>query len=128
MTGVSLRSWIVALPVAAACSGGGTGSSTVSPDDVITAEEIRAESWNWANTFEVVPRLRPEWLEPPEEYGFTEPGELVIYLDDVRMGGPAQPQEIPSQLVASIRYYDPSTGRRQFGLDHRGGAIFVATH
>ena len=35
----------------------------------------------------MVLRLRPEWLEPPDDYDFTDPGEVIVYLRGVRRGG-----------------------------------------
>jgi hypothetical protein len=87
----------VGLALGLACASSGGGGGTPTPNDILTAEDIQADRHAWANTFEVVLRLRPEWLEPPDDYDFTD------------------------------RYYDPATARRHFGLDHRGGVISVET-
>ena len=77
----------VALALGLACAGGGGGGGTPAPNDILTAEHIQADRHAWANTFEVALRLRPEWLEPPDDYDFTDSGEVIVYLDGVRRGG-----------------------------------------
>ena len=119
---------VVWLAFGLACAtnpGGGGGAPT--PSDVLTVEDIQADRKAWANTFEVVLKLRPEWLEPPPDYDFTDPGEVVVYLDGALLGRVSTMQDLPAPIVAEIRYYDPPTARRHFGLDHRGGVISIET-
>lgn len=118
---------LAAFTLGLACATGGSGAGEVGPDELLTAADIQADRTDWANTFEVVFKLRPEWLHPTQDFGFSEPGEVVTYLDGARLGGPAALQEIPAPIVMTIQYYDPVTARQRFGLDHRGGAIFVET-
>jgi hypothetical protein len=118
---------VVALALGLACASSAGGGGTPAPNDILTAEDIQADRHAWANTFEVVLRLRPEWLEPPDDYDFTDPGEVIVYLDGSRLGGVGAMQEVAAPLVIAIRYYDPATARRHFGLDHRGGVISVET-
>jgi hypothetical protein len=96
------------------------GSSTL-----ISQEEITATGA--ANAFDVVRSLRPAWLRTRGENSLrrSDDEDLVVYLNNARLGPPAVLQQVAAADVGSIRYYDPARANYRFGPGHSHGAIQV---
>lgn len=108
----------------------------------ITADEI-AHSGVSSNVYDLVYSLRRNWLnargietlsEAPRtvEAGGTEvtiPGEpqLVIYLDNTRLGTVSQLRQLPVAGVVGVRYFDGAQATFKWGMGHSHGAIVVVT-
>jgi hypothetical protein len=108
----------------------------------ITADEI-ARSGVSTNVYDLVYSLRRNWLnlrgietfsEAPRtiESGgvdVTIPGEpqLVIYLDNTRLGTVSQLRTLPVAGVLAVRYFDGPQATFKFGSGHSHGAIVVVT-
>lgn len=90
---------------------------------VISTEEVQSSSAR--NAFELVQLLRPGWLQKKGAYSFREDGDIVVYLDDMRVGGPDALRQIETTALSSIRFLDPVTAQARFGLNHNYGAIQV---
>lgn len=96
------------------------------PDrNVISWEEIRATQAD--NALEVVRKLHPTWLRKRGTNTIRADGDVVIYLNESRMGGPETLQQMSALTVTSIRYYDPGQAQYRFGAGHQHGAIQVST-
>jgi hypothetical protein len=108
----------------------------------ISAEEIARSGVN-GSVYDVVYSLRRNWLnvrgvqsisEGPHVVS-TDAGEkvvsgepqLVIYLDNMRMGAISQLRSLSTVGVSEIRYYDPSQANLRWGAGHSHGAIEVLT-
>ncbi|HSU17409.1 hypothetical protein [Longimicrobium sp.] len=81
------------------------------------------------NAYALVRTLRPSWLRGSR--GVTSNAEgtpVVVYRDGVRMGGENELRSIATVTIREIRYLDAMAATQQFGTDHGGGAILVATH
>jgi hypothetical protein len=108
----------------------------------ISAEEIARSGVN-GSVYDVVYSLRRNWLnvrgvetisEGPHVVA-TDAGEvvvsgepqLVIYLDNMRMGTVSQLRSLSTVGVSEIRYYDPSQANLRWGTGHSHGAIEVLT-
>ena len=116
--------------VGVGCSGATAGGATRGPATsrrVLTAEEIRAVSAT--DAFEAVQRLRPEWLRRRGQVSIQDPsaGEVVIYLDGVRFGGPRSLEGLRAESIVHMEYLDASDATTRFGTGHGGGAILVRT-
>jgi hypothetical protein len=108
----------------------------------ISADEI-AHSGVSTNVYDLVYSLRRNWLnmrgietfsEAPRsiEAGGVEvtiPGEpqLVIYLDNTRLGTVSQLHTLPVAGVLAIRYFDGPQATYKWGSGHSHGAIVVVT-
>ncbi len=113
--------------VVAGCASAATGERDVLRRDAnrITAEELERATFN--NLFELVRALRPAWIQPRGPMSIEDPtaGEVVVYLDGMRYGGPASLRQLRPGDVASIEYLNGTEASARFGLGHVGGAIVI---
>lgn len=81
------------------------------------------------NAYEAVMRLRPEFLRPRGAAAATDAdgGAPVVYVDDVKQGGPEMLRTIPVAAIAEIRYLSAMAASDRFGPLHPGGVIAVRT-
>ena len=109
----------------------------------ISAEEIARSGVN-GSVYDVVYSLRRNWLNVRGVETISEgphvvttdaggkvvvPGEpqLVIYLDNMRMGAVSELRSLSTVGVSEIRFYDPSQANLRWGAGHSHGAIEVLT-
>ncbi|MDQ7054782.1 MAG: hypothetical protein Q9P14_18540 [candidate division KSB1 bacterium] len=113
------------------CGGSGTATRrTPKNPNVITAEEIARSTANipMRNAYDVIKYLRPTFLKVRgttsgvAQAGSTEP---VVYVNNVRCGGPRALRNIFVEQIVEIRYLRPGDATMRFGLGHAGGAILV---
>lgn len=112
----------------AACSGASApqnGPATRYDRTRLTQQEIAATTA--ANAFEAVRILRPQWLRRRGAVSITQQSDIVVYVDDVRFGGPQSLQGLSAASVISIQYLDASSATQRWGTDHVHGAILVRT-
>jgi hypothetical protein len=126
---VSIMSRILVLALVAglvACASGGRRSGARETDR-ITFQEI--EVLQVATAYEVVERLRPEFLRTRGATSVSNPvpQEAVVYLDGLRQGGLDALRRISKESLREIRYIDSRDATTQYGTGHRGGAILVVT-
>jgi TonB-dependent receptor-like protein len=118
----------VAIAATLACSSATTqGSRTATSRRVLLGDEIRSVSATSAH--EAVQRLRPEWLRRRGQISIRDPsaGEVIVYLDGVRYGGPGSLQNIRAEMIMQMEFLDASDATTRFGTGHGGGAILVRT-
>lgn len=103
--------------------------STLPAGSVITRQEIAASGAT--NLYGVVQRLRPGWLSGRGVQNFGgSTGQVVVYLNQARMGGVEALREIAPEYVVSLRYLDGTTAAGLPGIRPReivAGAIIVLT-
>lgn len=112
------------------CACGTTTSSTDRPAprpdrNLISQAEIEASAKD--NAYDLVHYLRPLWLRKRGHDGFTTPGDVVVYMDYMRLGGPEALRQIHLVEISTIRWFDASEATRQWGRGHGYGAILVST-
>ncbi|MBV9772981.1 MAG: hypothetical protein JO040_03485 [Gemmatimonadetes bacterium] len=119
------RGPILCLFLLSACASGAPRSSGEQRYDarVITADEVSESPAR--NAFELVQLLRPAWLQKKGAYSFGDDGDIVVYLDDVRMGGPDALRQIEVSALTGVRFLDAVSAQARFGLSHAHGAIQV---
>jgi hypothetical protein len=134
MTNAHLLVGSVALLSACATATSGTSSSSPntreSTADYITSLEIAATPV--ANVFDLISRLRPQWLrtQPGSIRGNTRGQVIAVYLDDARIGDVQTLRTLSTSGVQSLRYYDATRAAsvlRDPGSDPIAGAIVIAT-
>jgi len=91
----------------------------------ISLEEV--ESARHANAYDLVRALRPGWLTRRGVKSIGSDGDVVVYLDHTRLGGPDSLRGIPAQDVAAIRHLSGTDAQQRFGEGHWHGAIVVVT-
>ena len=92
--------------------------------NVITAEEIT--TIDVQNALQAVQRLRPNFLQTRGNVSITQgKQEIVVYIDQTRMGGPSALAQIPITEVREIQYLSGTDATQRFGTGHGSGAIIV---
>jgi hypothetical protein len=110
-----------------ACSGNATSTRGAPVDrNLITIEQIRQHQFS--NAYEAVQSLRSNWLITKGVDSFASPGQVLVYLDNSKMGGVETLRSIATVSITYIRYYDGITASGRWGLDHGHGVIFVSSH
>jgi hypothetical protein len=122
----SLRLGVVVLTLAvAACGPQRASRSAVDAGDVIARQEIVAA--HVQNVYELVERLHPHWLRKRGVNQMRNDGDIVVYLDNARLGGPESLRGIHVGGVSSVRFFDAGRAQYRFGVGHTHGAILVST-
>jgi hypothetical protein len=119
-----LRFAIAALALAA-CAPRRESRPVVEAGDVIARHEIVAA--HVQNAYELVERLHPQWLRKRGVSDLQNESDVVVYLDNARLGGPETLREIHVGGVSSVRFYDAAKAQYRFGVGHAHGAILVST-
>jgi hypothetical protein len=122
-----------ALLLLAACGGasrgnGGPGDpAPVRSSDAVTREDLGRVSTS-SSLFEALHALRPTWFQiNPTTLRPEREGDVVVYLDQSRLGGPESLRTIQVDVVTLVRHYTAYEAEARFGLGHMHGAIQVVT-
>ena len=103
--------------------------------NVITSEEITAGAGSTA--YEVIQRLRPSYLRTrgavrgaPTANGNNnlEAVDIVVYVNESRVGGSDQLRQISVHDIREIRYFSANEATTKWGTGHSAGAIQVLSH
>jgi hypothetical protein len=121
-----LTTILILLLVLSACASSGTQRRTVRRDTrSLSAEEIRTSSAS--NLYDVIRSYRPEWLIKRGQTSINLEGDIVVYVDNVALGGPESLKSIDVQSVQHVRFLNASEAQMRFGVGHMHGAIVVTT-
>jgi hypothetical protein len=113
----------------AGCSvsaGGRTSTPHRSLNGPITVEEIQASPAT--NALDLVRSLRPQWLRTrgSSRVG-AGPDVVAVYLNNLRLGGPAELRELTTTQVESVQYLDARQAQLRFGTGHEAGVILATS-
>ncbi len=113
---------VLATAALAACA---SAPSTPTPNnlDRITASEIDAAGVS--NVYDLVEKLRPQWLRKRGEGSFFQQSDVVVYVNNTPVGGPDELRSISSANVESLQFLDPRQATFRFGPGHVHGAILL---
>lgn len=115
-----LSALLASVLLACASAPGGGSASTSGP---ITAEEIA--SANVPNAYEAVSRLRNAWFRDRSGGGAVTPAPLVFVGETRQINGVSDLRNFRAQEIAEIRFVRGAEAVNRWGMDGRGGAIFV---
>jgi hypothetical protein len=93
--------------------------------DVLTQEQVLET--RTTNAFEAIATLRSNWLIPRGVDSFSNPGQVLVYFNDTRLGGVVTLQGISLNEIGYIQYFDGTEASARWGLDHGHGVIYVST-
>lgn len=112
---------------AAGCAPAKPSSDTAPRSDrnVLTSEQLQGQTYQ--NAYEAIQALRSTWLKPRGSDSFNTPSVVVVYLDNVKLGGVETLQSLQLSTIQSIRHYDASAANARWGVGHASGAIQVIT-
>ena len=100
-------------------------STPRSDRNLLTSDQLRGQTYQ--NAFEAIQALRSTWLKPRGSDSFNSPSVVVVYLDNVKLGGVETLQSLQLSTIQSIRHYDASAANARWGVGHASGAIQVIT-
>lgn len=122
--------WIALVAVGSlwGCASTKAGSEGNNPN-VLTREQIMDAGAT--NLFDVVSRLRPQWLTVRTTRSFNLDSSIVVFQNDMHLGGPDALRQVGPELAYELRWVDgvraaammPSLASGR----HVEGAIIVST-
>ena len=130
-----LTAAILAAGICGCASSGAVGGGSGRSSSVITESEIAGV--NQRNAYEVVERLRPNWISRANnsrvntyKVSSDTTGAVLVYVDEIKQGEIEALRNIPVAQVTSIQWLDAATAAAVLpgvGLDIITGAIVVHT-
>lgn len=112
------------LLAAMACAGGPAPGTPTRELDVITAEELKAQT---GTARQAIERLRPRFLRVrgPSTISSPEADRIVVYVDNARMGGVDVLDQLRAEDITEIRYLGSADATSRYGIGHSAGAIVI---
>jgi hypothetical protein len=118
---------LAVLMFSSACSSGRKSNNVPRQDrNVITGAELI--EGRYITVYEAIEALRPPWLAPRGPDSFLAPSEVLVYLDNVKLGGVSNLRNLNLHSIRYIRHYDGPDATARWGVGHAAGVILVATH
>jgi hypothetical protein len=93
--------------------------------DIITREQI-AEN-HFINAYDAVRAMRSNWLEAHGTDSFKTPSEVIVYRDNVKLGGVEELRAMLATTIAYIRHYNGVDATSRWGVGHAAGVIQVSS-
>ena len=113
------------LLVLGGCATAGGSGAQQGRSDLIVEEQLRGNSYT--SVYDAVVALRPNWLRTRGTDSFRAPTEIQVYIDNVRVGGTGNLQQIAAISAYYVQYYDGLEASARWGLGHGAGVIYVST-
>ena len=113
-------------PSGAAASQQSQQSTRRGSPDRITQEELA--TLDVQNALQAVQRLRPSFLQNRggASSSITQgPQDVVVYVDQTKMGGPNTLSQIPITDVKEIQHLSGTDATQRYGTGHGSGVIIV---
>jgi hypothetical protein len=107
----------------AACVSAGRAPVAGGQQRVLTLDQI--ERYGASNAYEAVRTLRPMWLQKRGMQSINFEGEIVVYYDNVRLGGVESLRSISTSVIRRMEFMSASTATQRWGAGHTHGAILV---
>jgi len=121
--------WLGLLAGLSACASRSAADRNASRDySVLTAEEIGSVS-GLTTLYDVIRLRRPRWFtrRTPTSFRGEQQADIVVYVDNVRFGGPEALRQLHPTSARLMQYLSPSQAESRFGQGHPNGAIAVIT-
>jgi hypothetical protein len=111
------------LVAVAGCTARGTEAAPRRDNTVITQEELQDS--RAINAYELVRALRPGWLRVRGTTTLSYREQVIVYVNEVRMGGVDVLRQLRPEAIQSMRYLDEVNATARYGGGHSAGAILV---
>lgn len=98
----------------AACGGAAARGTVPANQNFISEAEIRTS--DAGNAYELVEMLRPRWLRLGSDRSLRLETVILVYQDNVRLGGTEALRDLPLPLIRSLRVLDPAQAGTLPGL------------
>jgi hypothetical protein len=109
----------------AACSQHRGGRAANQNPNLITREQLTEN--RFVNAYEAVQAMRGNWLQTHGTDSFSSPSEVLVYLDNVKLGGVNELRSILTTHIAFLRHFDGLEATSRWGVGHAAGVILVST-
>jgi hypothetical protein len=108
------------------CASGGTRTRASSSSTILTQEQLA--SANSDNLYDVISKLRPEWLTSRGTTSATDmtPTSVDVYMNGTMLGKAEYLREMRLSDVTQVRYWDAGQASARFGMGHPRGVIEVS--
>jgi hypothetical protein len=108
------------------CASGGTRTRSSSSSTILTQEQLA--SANSDNLYDVISKLRPEWLTSRGTTSATDmtPTSVDVYMNGTMLGKAEYLREMRLSDVTQVRYWDAGQASARFGMGHPRGVIEVS--
>ena len=120
-----LRWLILSAFLCGACAAAGTLPGSRASQNEITRAELERNPGSTA--YEIIQRLRPQWLRLRGQQSLTSETDLVVYVNNARMGGAESLRGISLAGVEYLRFLDAAAATLRWGAGHSSGAILIST-
>ena len=110
----------------ASCMGGTASGASRGSSSLITTEELAEAGVTAQDLYDVIERLRPNWLVS-RAATMRERIDAVVYVDRIRFGEIESLRQIAIIDVLAVRWISPQEATFQYGTGHAGGIIAVST-
>ncbi len=132
LASILLLGWL-AVPVAAQSDAPTKPPKIKRQPNLISVEEIDQIRSETSDAYDIVKRLRPQYLRSRGANSFGNaaggrgPALPKLIVDGSPMGDITQLNQIPAMNVREIRYLNSGDATTQFGTGYDGGAVVVIT-
>ena len=107
-----------------ACASSGARSGAPRGDrNLVTSEEIRESVA--LNAYDYIQSNRPIWLRRRGQTSILMDGDILVYLDESRLGGPETLRQVSLVAVDRMQFLDASAAQQRFGVGHGHGVILI---
>lgn len=89
--------------------------------------QARMVEEGYHSVYDAIDALRHVWLFPRGADSFTNPGQVVVYFDEGRLGGIEALRGISPRAVAYVRHYSAVDASARWGVGHTQGVIYLAS-
>ena len=113
---------LLATSCAAASQSGersGRSLNRLSHEDLVDTSEL--------TLYNAIDRLRPLWLRPRGTSSARGPAPVVVYMNNVRVGGLSYLRDIAVESVAEVSFISASDATTRWGTGVAGGVILVVS-
>jgi hypothetical protein len=108
-----------------ACASAGGSAPPQGRSDLLVEDQIRGNSYS--SVYDAIVALRPNWLRTRGADSFQNPSQIQVYVDNMRLGGVANLEQIPVVSVYYVQWFDALEASARWGLGHGAGVIYVPT-
>ena len=122
--------WFLVIPTALISACASPGSVPRAPQDTLIITEEEVEASRAPTAFEVIQRLRANFLSYRGETSFnrnTSRPYPMVYVDGQEFGPIGSLRNIPAAQVSTIRLYRSWEATVKFGTGYMGGVIAITT-
>lgn len=126
MRSAIVRTAILSVLVSACAARAPSTSIPLEDRNQLTQADLREH--NFTNAYDAIEALRPIWLQTRGANTLlTTQVQVVVYLNDTRLGGIETLRQVSTEAVVTIRHLDGLAATARWGLDHGSGVILVST-